>query len=326
MRGGDGDRAPGRLRSLPGLGVRFALFAFVLPLVAFVAVGSFAPGFHLDRYAYEPGTGYVPQSPPDDENSSPSVVELSGFYLRFASGAAVGRSGRSREAADRSMARLLLQRALPSAGVVAVALALTAVLTALALPLGLRESAPRGALARVRRRLGAAVATVFDGLPLPVAGMLTFVLVVRLAPRDSWLESPAALVLWAGIALAAGDAVAFGAARAVREEARRTALRPFLLAARLRGETPLAAAWPVLLPLVGARLRGAILLFLGGLLVVEPALGINGLGETFRDIAVDRAGTDALLLAGVLQLFALPVALVDGIAAVVGRPPRGAGS
>lgn len=317
---------PGRLRSASGLASRFVLFAFVLPLVAFVAVGSFAPDFDLDRYGYESGTGYVPGTPPDGERAEPTVADLSTFYLRFAASAAVGRSGRSREAADRPLTRLLVQRALPSAGIVAVALALTAGLTALAVPLGLRATPPGGTLARARRRLRGAVATVLDGIPLPVAGMLTFVLVVRLAPRDSWLESPAALVLWAGFALALGDAVAFGAARAAREEARRTALRPFLLAARLRGETPLAAAWPVLLPLVGARLRGAVLLFLGGLLVVEPALGINGLGETFRDIAVDRAGTDALLLAGVLQLFALPVAVVDGIAAVAGRLSRGVGA
>lgn len=325
MREADAGGTRGYARSILVLAARFVMFAFVLPLVAFVAVGSFAPGFHLDRYGYEAGTGYVPRASSRGEVSPPTVSALGSFYVRFAAGAAVGRSGRSREAADRPVSQLLLERARPSLVIVAVALALTAGLTALAVPLGLRASRAGGSVARWRRRLTRPLTAVLDGIPLPVAGMLAFVLVVRLAPRDSWLESPAAMVVWAGLALALGDAVAFGAARAARDEARRTALRPFLLAARLRGDTPLAAAWPVLLPLLGARLRGATLLFLGGLLVVEPALGINGLGETFRDIAVDRAGTDALLLAGVLQLFALPVALIDGISVLVGGGRRGGG-
>ena len=193
-----------------------------------------------------------------------------------------------------------------------MALALTAVAAALGILLGRFRPRER----RWSRPPLAVLGCLVEGAPLPFVAMIAFVIVVRLAPRGSIWESDGAMILWAGLALALGDAVLSGVMRDTRDETRRTAGRPFVLAARLRGEGLLAALLPNLLPVVGARFRGAALLFLGGLVVVEPALGINGLGETFTDIVTDRAGTDALLFAGVLTLFAVPVALADLLATV----------
>ena len=54
-----------------------------------------------------------------------------------------------------------------------------------------------------------------------------------------------------------------------------------------------------------------LLALLGGLLVVEGIFGVNGLGETLRDLVVDRQGPDPLLLCGVLLVFSLAVTLVE---------------
>lgn len=288
------------------------LLLVVLPLTSFVAVGALAPEFHLDRYEYVRGEGYVPAPPTTSDPADPDVFDLAGFYLRFAGGLLAGQPGRSRDAADRPLTRLLAERCLPSLGILGVALALTALGGCVGVLAGLwRRRSPRWS-----RPPGALLACLVEGAPLPFVAMISFVAVVRLAPRGSWPESEAAMVLWAGLALALGDAVLSGVLRDLRDETRRASRRPFVLAARLRGERPLAALLPNLLPVIGARFRGAALLFLGGLVVVEPALGVNGLGETFTDIVTDRAGTDALLFAGVLTLFAVPVAAADLLATV----------
>ena len=303
---------------------RFALLALVLPCAAFVVIGSFAPGFQLDRYVHEPGAGFVPRAVSERGLDAPGIGELAVFYARFAAGTAGGNFGRSREAADRPLGRWLAQRTWTSARVVAVALAAALALLAAGTALGLRPTGKDTVARRVVRAVFAPLAIMAEGLPLPFVGMVAFVLVVRLVPRDGALESPAAMMLWGGLALALGDAVAAGALRSARGDARRVLRRPFLLAAHLRGERTADAALPVLLPLLGARLRATLLLFLGGLVVVEPALGINGLGETLRDVIVDRAGTDALMLAGVLHLFALPVAAIDLASTVAGGLRGGA--
>jgi ABC-type dipeptide/oligopeptide/nickel transport system permease component len=305
--------APRQRRWTSGLGRavgRALLLAVVLPLTAFVAVGALAPEFHLDRYEFVAGEGYVPAVPPAGEAAEPGIGELTAFYLRFAGGLLVGLPGRSRDAADRPLTQLLADRCLPSLGILAVALSLTAGAAALGILLG-RSSPRRRRWSRPPRAL---LGCIVEGAPLPFVAMIAFVIVVRLAPRGSFWESDGAMVLWAGLALALGDAVLSGVLRDTRDETRRVARRPFVLAARLRGEGLLATLLPNLVPVVGARFRGAALLFLGGLVVVEPALGINGLGETFTDIVTDRAGTDALLFAGVLTLFAVPVALADLLA------------
>ncbi len=291
-------------------GARAILLLVVLPLVSFVAVGALAPEFHLDRYEYEQGEGFVPAPPAAGEPTDPGISDLAGFYLRFAGGLVAGRPGRSRDAADRPLTTLLVQRCTPSLGILVVALGLTALGACAGVLAGLwRRRSPRWS-----RPPAALLACLVEGFPLPFVAMIAFVAVVRLAPRGSAWESEAALIVWAGLALALGDAVITGVLRDVRDETRRASRRPFVLAARLRGESTLAALLPNLLPVVGARFRGAALLFLGGLVVVEPALGINGLGETFTDIVTDRAGTDVLLFAGVLTLFAIPVAAADLLA------------
>jgi len=298
--------------------LRFAVLLFVLPLAAFVVVGSVAPEFHLDRYTYEQGEGYVPQVRPPDADDRAGVGQLAGFFTRASLGLVGGAPGRSREAADRSLGTLLAGRAGPSLGILAVATGVSLLGLAAGVSAGAWRARRGWRTPRWLRALGAPGATALEGLPLPFVAMIAFVLVVRLVPRDGVLESDAAMVIWAGLALAAGDAVLHGVIRGAGLETRRGLSRPYVLAARLRGERPLAALWPNLLPVLGAHLRAAVLLFLGGLVIVEPALGINGLGETFKDIVTDRAGTDVLLFAGVLWLFAVPVATVD-LVATVGR-------
>jgi len=289
---------------------RAALLLLVAPLLAFVVIGSVAPEFHVDRYEFQAGEGYVPVKVAPTVEARSGPLRLAGFYLRFLGGVVSGAPGRSREAADRPLTTLLLGRCLPSLGALAVALTVAT------------GAAIGGALAGMARRRPllwplARAADIVEGLPLPFVAMVGFVAVVRMAPRGSPLESDAAMVLWAGLALALGDAVAVGLLRDARDEAFRGTTRPYVLAARLRGETTAQALIPNLMPLLGARIRGALLLFLGGLVVVEPAMGINGLGETFKDIVTDRAGTDALLFAGVLLLFAVPVAGADLVATLV---------
>lgn len=286
---------------------RAAALLLLSPLVVFVVIGSVAPEFSVDRYAYVVDEGYVPvpAAPMSQVRSDP--LSLTTFYLRFLGGVVSGAPGRCREAADRPLTQLLLRRSLPSLGALAVAMVVAI------------GAATAGALLGMSRGRSlpwpvARVADLVEGLPLPFVAMVTFVAVVRLTTRGSPLESDAAMILWAGLALALGDAIAVGLLRDARDEAARGMARPHVLAARLRGETARQALVPNLLPVLAARIRGALLLFLGGLVVVEPALGINGLGETFKDIVTDRAGTDALLFAGVLLLFAIPVAGADLIA------------
>ncbi len=290
---------------------RLALLLLVLPMTAFVVVGSVAPEFHLARYEYDPGAGFVPVPRSAAEMERPGAGELARFFTRFVGGLITGAPGRSREAADRPLTELLADRAAPSLAILAVALTLSLSSTVAGALLALRGTRRGGRWRRLAEVLTAPGATILEGLPLPFVGMMAFVAVVRAVPRGGWLESDGALLLWAGLALALGDAVTTGMVRAARGETRRALDRPYVLAARLRGESALATLAPNLIPVLGARARGAMLLFLGGLVVVEPALGINGLGETFKDIVTDRAGTDVLLFAGVLVMLAIPVALAD---------------
>ena len=286
---------------------RAAGLLLLAPLAAFVLIGSVAPEFRVDRYAYVAREGYVPVTADAVAESGNDPLALGAFYMRFLGGFVSGASGRCREAADRPLTSLLLSRSLPSLGALAVAMAVAI------------GSAVAGTLLGMTRRRSLPwplerATDLVEGLPLPFVAMVTFVAIVRLAPRGSPLESDAAMVLWAGVALALGDAIAVGLLREARDEASRGMTRPYVLAARLRGETARQALVPNLMPILGARVRGAMLLFLGGLVVVEPAMGVNGLGETFKDIVTDRAGTDALLFAGVLLLFAIPVAAADLVA------------
>jgi len=290
---------------------RLFLLGIVLPMLAFVAVGSIAPEFYLERYEYDAQKGYVPVPLPPEGGSHAGVIQLAGFYTRFLVGVVAGTPGRSRDAADRPVTSLLFKRALPSLTILVIAMGLCLLSTGLGAVAVLRASGRKTRWRAWLERAGGPLASIFEGLPLPFVGMMAFVLVVRLVPRDGALESDTAMLLWAGVCLALGDAVLSAMVRAGRQETRRALGRPYVLAARLRGETPLAALTPNLLPVLAAHGRGAMLLFIGGLVVVEPALGINGLGETFKDIVTDRAGTDVLLFAAVLLMFAIPVALLD---------------
>ena len=69
--------------------------------------------------------------------------------------------------------------------------------------------------------------------------------------------------------------------------------------------------------------RKSTLALLGGLLVVEGVFGVNGLGETLRDLVVDRRGLDPLLLCAVLICFSLFVLLIEWLPLerALGRKP-----
>ena len=270
-----GRRVAGRAALLVG----FVTLLFVLVCVA-------RDGVCLRAYAWQPGVGYAPSAERCAE--APGVVEGIGFAARATGGALIGRSGRSREDATRSLAGLLWRRGARSAGVFGIALLIL---------FGIARFAPRRALP--------------GGLPLPVAGFAVFALVLRLTPPGSALDYDRAGILWAGLALALADGVArvlVDGLRGTRERERR---RPWAEHHALLGVDPEPTVAEVTAPQRALQVRGALVGLLGGLVVVEAIFGVNGLGETLKDLVVDSAGLDALLLLGVLGCFAAVVLLID---------------
>jgi ABC-type dipeptide/oligopeptide/nickel transport system permease component len=266
--------------------LRATLLALLLPGVLFCAVAGSRRGLCLQGYAWEPGTGYrpVPSDCAPDENSR--VPEAALFYGRAVSGFAAGRWGRSREDASRPLLPMLAGRAARSLLVLGVG-ALGVLLL--------------GAASALFRRRGSVL--VPAGLPLPIAGLLVFVAVVRLLPPGSPFDYDRAGLLWAGLALALADGVGalflLGRRQVMEEEL----AQPYADALTMLGRDPRPAARWVARRVSAAQLRGAILGLVGGLLVVEGMFGVNGLGETLRDLVVDRRGVDPLMLLSVLLFF-----------------------
>ncbi len=252
----------------------------------FCAVCVARDGVCLRAYSWEAGVGYRPA--PERCEEPPSLLDGAVFFARATGGAVQGWSGRSREDGARSLASLLGRRAGRSVGVLTVALIF---LGGLALVPG---SVP-----------------LPGGLPLPVAGFAVFALVLRLTPPGSPLDYDRAGILWAGLALALADGVArllFGGMRAVRARERS---RPWVEHLDLWGVDAGPSIAEVTAAERATQIRGALVALLGGLVVVEAIFGVNGLGETLKDLVVDREGLDPLLLVGVLGSFALAVLVID---------------
>jgi ABC-type dipeptide/oligopeptide/nickel transport system permease component len=155
------------------------------------------------------------------------------------------------------------------------------------------------------------------GLPLPIAGLVVFGVVLRLVPEPDrlgnahWLDYDRAGILWAGVALSLADGAASILMRGWRHVTATELRRSYADSLRMWGCDPGPAVAEVSRTVRAAQLRGGLLALLGGLLVVEGVFGVDGLGETLTDLVVDRQGLDALLLANVLVVFALIVLLIE---------------
>ena len=296
----------------------------------------------LDSYAWDVASGY--QVNPQAEcgraaggtggiQSAAGRVGASGvFYLRALYGSLTLRSGSSREDASTPLVRMLSKRTLRSFAVLSVALGCIALFYAgrqLLLRLAqrrrsltLRTLAAGGQPSLVSRgvvRLLGALGRLMPpgGLPLPIAGLVVFGVVLRLVPEpDSmgtahWLDYDRAGILWAGLALSLADGAASILMRGWRHVTDSELRRPYADSLRMWGCRPEPAVAEVSRAVRAAQLRGGLLALLGGLLVVEGVFGVDGLGETLTDLVVDRQGLDALLLANILALFALIVWLID---------------
>ena len=304
---------PGR-PTRTGRVLRGLALAVAIPGLLFAILCTVRGGVCLDAYAWEEGTGFRPVQERCSPGTQAGAAAGIRFYSRFVAGLGTGRSGLSREDTTRSLAALLGQRAGRSGAIVGVALLVLALHALVGTGLGrLRralderrfpdESDPDGR----RPRILAPPA----GLPLPIAGFVLFAAVVRLLPPGHPLDFDRAGVLWAGLALAWADGVAallfVGLSRTSSTERG----RPWADAARLLGGDVEPAVADVTARARAAQVRGALLTLLGGLLVVEGIFGVNGLGETLRDLVVDRQGLDPLLLCGVLLVFTLAVTVVE---------------
>ncbi len=264
---------------------RSALLAGLIGLL-FCGVCVARDGMCLRAYTWEPGVGYRPA--PDRCEEPPGLIDGAAFFATAAAGALVGRSGRSREDAAVSLASLLWTRGRRSLAVLGIAVLLL------------------GALSATAHRV-----PLPGGLPLPIAGFAVFAAVLRLTPPGSPLDYDRAGVLWAGLTLALADGVGrllFDGLRAARERER---ARPWAEHQELWGVDPAPAVAEVTAAERAAQIRGALVALLGGLIVVEAIFGVNGLGETLKDLVVDRQGVDPLLLAGVLGCFAFAVLVID---------------
>ena len=286
----------------------------------------------LDAYQWDSQLGYVTNSAADcspertvavGRVTLPShwargarLVEGAAFYTQAVVGLATFRSGRSREDASRSLAQLLVLRGSRSLGILAVALALLALCWGLLA--GCRNWSQRrrqktmsngGLLGRVLS--WCARQGIPGGLPLPIAGLVVFYAVIRVVPPGHALEYDRAGILWAGIALALADGAGSILLRGMRHVLDVENFKPYADGLRMWGCDPRPAIAGVSSRVRASQVRGAILALLGGLLVVEGVFQVNGLGETLRDLVVDRQGIDALLLASVLLLFAVFVFLVE---------------
>lgn len=309
-----------------GRRLRSLLMAVLVPGLLFCSVAMARRGLCLEAYAWEPGVGYIPSQEQCEPEDRASVGEAAGFYLRAVGGLATGRPGRSREDAGRTLASLLWlrgRRSLAILGVAAGGLALVVTAGHLLRRLLDRLRTNRFVRAIERRTRGLGPLAPPGGLPLPLAGLLVFVLVLRLVPSGSILDYDRAGILWAGLALIFADGAAVVLVRGLDHALGSEKRRAYAEALSMWGTSPAPAVRYVSRRVRAAQIRGAVLALIGGLLVVEGVFTVNGLGETLRDIVVDRRGLDPLLLTGVLLLFSLFVLLVEWLPleAMLGRRP-----
>jgi len=294
--------------------LRSLLLALVLPGLLFCAVASAERGLCLTAYAWEPGVGYRPELSECGPGEQASIVAAAGFYARATVGLFTGRSGRSREDASRSLGSLLIKRGGRSLAILAVATLLLG-LAVLASAGGRRLTSQLARLDWLRRPLGTLRSlgplAPPGGLPLPLGGLVVFALVIRLAPAGSVLDYDRAGILWAGVALALADGVAAVLVGGLRHTLNVERAQPYSEALNLWGADPGPANRDVSRRVRAAQIRGGVLALVGGLLVVEGVFGVNGLGETLKDIVVDRRGLDPLLLSAVLLVFSLALLAVE---------------
>jgi len=298
----------------------------------------------LDSYVWDSSDGYQVNPSADCGEgagrrtgvsaAAGRVAEAGGFYLRSLYGTLTLRSGRSREDAATPLARVLGWRGLRSLGVMSVALA-SLVLLSLLQGLAARQAGLQmdrnlrtrsrgekpGAIARTWARVAHGLAGWMPpgGLPLPIAGLVVFGIVIRIVPEPDlmgtrhWLDYDRAGILWAGVALSLADGAASILMRGWRHVTAAEMRRSYADSLRMWGCDPVPAVAEVSCGVRAAQLRGGLLALLGGLLVVEGVFGVDGLGETLTDLVVDRQGLDALMLANVLVLFALVVLAIEQI-------------
>ncbi len=290
------------------------LLAALLPGLLFCGVAGARRGMCFDAYTWESGTGWVPGPATCDGDTRAELGRAAQFYGRATLGLVTGTSGRSREDASRPMAELLVQRARRSGGILLVAglLLFAGSLTRRGVSRLLDTGERSKHLRALRRKVDAlGPLTAPAGFPLPLAGLLVLAMVMRVVPPGSAWDYDRAGIVWAGLALALADGVSAVLARGLAHARTVERARPYAEAIALWGQDPEPAVADVSRGVRAAQVRGALLALLGGLLIVEGVFGVNGLGETLRDIVVDRRGIDPLLLSGVLFSFSLFVLVVE---------------
>jgi ABC-type dipeptide/oligopeptide/nickel transport system permease component len=281
------------------------ILSLVLPGLLFCAITQSRSGVCLSSYEWSSEEGFLP-TPATCSRKDPTPLAASlEFYGRSVGGLLTGKSGQSRENATLSLTELLKRRTLRSLSVVGVA-------ALFLLCFGLAGRLARQLLhGRWPRLLHRVPLLLPAGLPLPIAGFAVFACVLRLLRPGSPLDFDRAAVLWAGLALFLSDGVLFTLLRGMGESLRGELKRRYAETLGLWGADAEKAAAEVSARVRASQVRGALLASFGGLIVVESIFGINGLGETLKDLVVDRQGLDPLLLCGVLLLFTGGVALVQ---------------
>jgi len=280
--------------------------SIALPGLLFCAITQSRDSVCLESYDWTDGEGFAPVRGGCAEELGATLGESVQFYARMVGGLARGEVGQSRENPTVSLATLLSRRTGRSLAVVGVALALVVVGRGLALLVRLLLAGPIRRGGRFRIPFG-----VPAGLPLPIAGFAVFAGVLRMLPPGSPFDFDRAGVLWAGLALVLSDGVLFGLIGGMRGSLRNELRRRYAETMALWGGPAESAAAEVSAAVRASQIRGALLASFGGLIVVESIFGINGLGETLKDLVVDRQGLDPLLLCGVLLLFTCGVTLVQ---------------
>ncbi len=336
---------PGQGRGSVGArALRSLVLVLLVPGLIFCLVNSTRETMCLDSYTWDSAQGYQVNPDPvcgqgEEQRAGVSavaerVVSAAGFYARSLYGSLTLRSGRSREDAATPLSRLLFGRGLRSLGVMSIAvmsLVLFSFLQRLAgwvahrrternLHIRSRGGAP-GRFARFTEGLFSWLARLMPpgGLPLPIAGLVVFGVVLRAVPEPDlmgnrhWLDYDRAGILWAGLALSLADGAASILMRGWRHVTSAEMRRSYADSLRMWGCDPAPAVAQVSRAVRAAQLRGGLLALLGGLLVVEGVFGVDGLGETLTDLVVDRQGLDALLLANVLVIFALIVLVIEQV-------------
>ena len=267
----------------------FAL-ALVVPGLLFCAISMSRGGICLDTYEWTTGEGYMPVPAKCGPDASPSLLASAGFYVKATGGLLTGRSGRSREDASRTLGALLSLRGMRSLIVLAVAIATLMLAAAASALIATVRSRLRRGPQPVQVPRGPLLAP--GGLPLPIAGFLVFVAVIRLVPAGHALDYDRAGLIWAGVALGLADGAAAILLLGLRHTVDTEMARSYADSLRMWGANARAAVADVSRRVRAAQIRGAFLALISGLLVVEGIFGVNGLGEALKDLVVDRQGRE----------------------------------